>query len=176
MKYLKYRIVLACGTTHICPSVNVNTFREAILHGRQVTLFDRNFDINYRLRLDASISKDWVERTQGIRSSRKYSVLTATAATTTARIQAHASGDEQCVNTSDDSLRVMSITRNSKTSPAQSSDKSKMSSFMATCWAVKAFRAQATTAARASGGAHRKEGSKWYELSGSASVVSEASS
>jgi len=86
-------------------------------------------------------------------------IATATAAVTTSRTQAHASGDEQCVVTCSASKRVIAIPKKSKTSPAQSSGSTPKGRVVAASWAWKAFRAQAKTAARAAGGGQRKDGS-----------------
>ena len=84
--------------------------------------------------------------------------LTATAAAITARTQSCASGEEQCFAMSSDSLCV--IPKNSRTSPAQSSGSLSKGWIEPACWAMNTSRAQATTAERAAGEAHRKAGSK----------------
>ena len=87
-------------------------------------------------------------------------VPTASAAVTTARTQARASGVEQCFAMSSASLCV--IPKNSRASPPQSSGRSSKSWMVAASWAMNTFRAQVKTATRAANGAQRKNGSKWY--------------
>jgi len=95
-------------------------------------------------------------------------MLTAIAATFTARSQYCALGEEQCVMMRDDSARVISDSRYCNTSPAQSSNNSKMGSVLAPRWTMKALRAHVKIKLRALEGAQKKDASSWYSCRNSA--------
>jgi len=101
--------------------------------------------------------------------------LTVIAAARTSCNQACASVDEQCVATCNISARAIVVSRNSKTSPAQSSDSSSKGWVLAAIWAMKASRAHAKTVVRAAGVAQRKDDPNWYSCKGSAAVKTDSS-
>ena len=153
---------------HLISCVNESAFRDAVLNDRQFAIFGCAHQLSCRLLLNPKESTESYDTRQSAESAVSMLIhegatlkLTTTAASFTARTQVIASCDEQWLANCSALLRVIVISRNSKTSPAKSSDKSTKSWFLAASWTVAASRAHKKREARAVAVAQRKEGSKW---------------
>jgi hypothetical protein len=158
------------AVTYHGPVININAFCETTLHHWRVAQFSRGNQVSCRPFLVAQLQLKNVTEQYRIWNARQWrhvnprkwmTILTTAAATTIASTQFWASGDEHFAAMCTKSVWGIANSKKSKTSPAQSSDKSKKGLVAAASWPIKASRAHATTALRASCGPQRNNGSKW---------------